>query len=91
VDPYPVSNVSPATRKSGRSITPAKKAGGTTQAEIDEEIVGVEGVENVEATPLRRAIKDGMQPTDGIRMPLLFVLLSKMESSIHEMKEDKGS
>jgi len=86
-----MSNVSLATRKSGRPTTLSKKAGGATQADIDEEVVEVEGMESVGATPPGRAINDGMQPTDGIMMPLLFVLLSKMESSIHEMKEDKGS
>jgi len=90
VDPYAMSNVSPATRKSGRSTTPSKKAGGTTQAEIDEEIVGVEGAENVEATPPRRAIEDGLQPTAGIMMPPSFVMLSKMEASAQEVEEDKG-
>jgi len=67
-------------RRSSRQPTPAKNAGGATQAEIHEAIEGGEGMEGIEATPPRRVIQAGVQATDENMMQLLFSMLARMEA-----------
>jgi len=87
--PYPTSDNSLLPRRSSRQSTPAKKAGGATQAEIHEVIEGGGSMEGVETTPPRRAIQEDSQTTEGSMMQVLFSMLARMEASIQEMKEGR--